>query len=135
MKFEKLKKELQEILIHYSETIEMVNEKSNNFLDNLNQEQECDGYYKLVELIEKCHNECHLFIYNNIPEDYWQDDEREHDYNQDEQTDQWVDEEQYKSDFIDEDSYGYHSKHGIKCRGCFYDDENFGYNEDESDTD
>ncbi|MDI9540183.1 MAG: hypothetical protein QM204_01730 [Bacillota bacterium] len=70
MEFEKLKKELQAILAHYSKALEKVDEKTNTFVGKFYEERECDGYFKLVELIEKCHNECHLFIHNNIPENY-----------------------------------------------------------------
>ncbi|NLZ75127.1 MAG: hypothetical protein GX914_01340 [Erysipelotrichia bacterium] len=115
MKFEKIKKELQEILAHYSEAIEMVAEETNTFLDESNQMMQCDGYFKLVELIENCHDECQLFIYNNIPENYWQD------------------EEQYNLDYVDEDSYGYHNKHCSKSCGYFYDDESVESGEDDID--
>ncbi len=133
MKFEKLKKELQDILAHYSQAIGMVDEESNTFLGQFNEELECDGYFKLVELIEKSHNECHLFIYNNVPEDYWQKDEEElideeccHNHDKC-LADDWQNDEKELYDYVDEDSYGYHQKKTVKNYGCFYDDEDYSH--------
>ncbi len=117
MDFEELKKELQKILAHYSKTIEMVNRNTNTFLGEFNEELECDGYFKIVELIEKCHNECHLFINNNIPEDYWQKDdeesvEEEYCYHPKKHNcDNFQSTEINQSEYIEDDIYGYHFEH------------------------
>lgn len=113
MDFEKLKKELQDILAHYHEALGMVDREKNTFVSEFSEEIECDGYVKLVELIEKCHSECQSFIYYNIPEEYLQEIETER-----------IDDDYYHYRYDDEDSYGYHQRHPRQYRG-YYDEEGY----------
>ncbi|MGI6608385.1 MAG: hypothetical protein ACOX1F_05330 [Erysipelotrichaceae bacterium] len=100
MDFDDLKKELQEILIFYSDGIKNVDEKDNAFFDEFYGERDCDGYFKLLELTERCYNSCQRFIYDNIPDGYWQNDKNE------------------ESDSVPEDCYGYLQKHCEDCQDC-----------------
>lgn len=119
MNFKDLKKELQKILTFYSESINDVDEESNYFFDEFNGESECDGYFKLVELSERCRDSCLKFIYDSIPEDYWPEDD-EDDYSDDD------------FDYVDEDSYGYHQKTKTRNQREFYDEdiESYDFNDE-----
>lgn len=76
MEFENLKENIREVLNKYLDNIEEVQLENNEYEDEDGNQATCDGYFAIATLLQRGFNEALQQVYNFIPEDYWDEEEK-----------------------------------------------------------